>query len=216
MWGTQWASRKRIGRRRALSTGKRAWTKSKPAPPTTTRCCRQILPSSRAAPAQTLSSLSLTSAPAVHFPTFSAVCICLTLLHPRESPDKAHPSSPKIEVIRRHRIYCNIRQASIRLPFARVKKTQQIFPYLWNVAHSVRAKNPIQKAVLRRGQAPWSDKTNTHTHTHTHTKSAGKHFAKYTNHAVQSGFCPNLPNEIAEEPEDGVCACKHPTVQELM
>ena len=56
----------------------------------------------------------------------------------------------------------------------------------------------------------------THTHTYTHTKSAGKHFAKYTNHAVQSGFCPNLPNEIAEEPEDGVCACKHPTVQELM
>ncbi len=109
VWGTQWASRKRIGRRRALSTGKRASTKSKPAPPT--RCCRQILPSSRAAPAQTLSSLSLTSAPAVHFPTFSAVCICLALLHPRESPDKAHPSSPKIEVIGRHRIYCVNRQA---------------------------------------------------------------------------------------------------------
>jgi hypothetical protein len=170
----------------------------------------------RCASPSCLSSLSLTSSPAVHFYTFSAVCICLALLHLRESPDKAHPSSPKIEVIRRHRIYCNNRQASIRLPFARVKKTQQIFPYLWNVAHSVRAKNPIQKAVLRRGQAPWSDKTNTHTHTHTHTKSAGKHFAKYTNHAVQSGFCPNLPNEIAEEPEDGVCACKHPTVQELM
>ena len=65
----------------------------------------------RCASPNCLSSLSLTSAPAVHFPTFSAVCICLTLLHPRESPDKAHPSSPKIEVIGRHRIYCVNRQA---------------------------------------------------------------------------------------------------------
>ena len=239
-WGTQWASRKRTGRRRALSTGRRPGTKSNPAPPTTTRCCRQILPSSRAAPAQSACRLcrshpafhfpmfsAVCIAPAFHFPMFSAVCICLALLHPRESPDKAHPSSPKIDVIGRHRIYCVNRQAPSPLlqyhgsllhastktlshvPAA--KPIHPIFPCLWNVAYSVRAQNPIQKAVLCRGQAAWSDKTThthtftfTHTHTHTHTLSAGKHFAKYTNHAVQSGFCPHLPNEIAEEPEDGV------------
>lgn len=39
-------------------------------------------------------------------PLFHVLC-CLhlfSLLHPRASPDKAHP--PEIDVIRRHRIYC--------------------------------------------------------------------------------------------------------------
>jgi hypothetical protein len=51
-------------------------------------------------------------------------------------------------------------------------------------------------------------RSRTYTHTHPHTLPAGKHFAKYTNHAVTSGFCSSVPNMMHDEEDDGVWSCK--------